>query len=409
MPLRLTEHLRDWSSHGLAIDRDARMIRNIALAGLASKNGYRYAAEALRNAVALYENKPVFLDHAANARRPFERSTRDLVGSIVAARFADGRIRGDIRVVDTEAGRTFLALAETSAPAVGMSHVVLAEKNADGSVVERIIEVVSVDAVAFPATTASLSEQAADNAECRSSNDESMSKSEGPKRMTEAAPVSDVRASSFLRHSDFDIRHSPLPGPSESLERLDAFLPGHFDRHAGVSAADVRRAGLSSSRLIVEARVADTDAPQLFAVSYDRDGEGNIVLGDDYRLVLLGESSALSVQPTDDLRRERDRLRAERDDLAARLERLESASEEKRRRAEIDRLLESSRLPHYAVTEQFRSQLKAAADETSRRRLVEDRRALIEHATRPTPHSRERANAATPTAEAALIAAIRRR
>jgi hypothetical protein len=62
-------------------------------------------------------------------------------------------VRGDIRVLDTDSGRTFLALAESDTPGVGMSHVVLAERNADGTIVEKIRDVISVDAVVGPATT----------------------------------------------------------------------------------------------------------------------------------------------------------------------------------------------------------------------------------------------------------------
>ncbi|MEX0701173.1 MAG: hypothetical protein WD069_03680 [Planctomycetales bacterium] len=439
MPHQLTEHLRDWSAHGLEIDRDARLIKNVALAGLESKNGYRYSAEALRNAVPLYENKPVFLDHAANARRPFERSTRDLVGSIVAARFAGGRIRGDIRVVDTEAGRTFLALAETSGPAVGMSHVVLAEKSGDGTLVERIVEVVSVDAVVFPATTASFREQT-DAGERAEEVRDRRSKIRGHESN-----------SSDNGHWDLDLGHSPpsspLPGPSEALlARLDALLPGHFGRHAGVAASDVRRAGLVPGRLVVEARIAETDAPQHFAVECSCDAEGKIILGEKYAPIELagrhaltegngvGDASPASFSPTgrrpnehiprpprtqgvppdnelDDLRAERDHLLAERDALAARLAGLAGTLKERLRRRALERLLESARLPPYAISDLFRAQLDAAPDDAARRRLIQERRALVERATRPAPHSRERPtyDAVAATTDAALIAAIRRR
>ncbi|MFN0196399.1 MAG: hypothetical protein ACKVT0_06620 [Planctomycetaceae bacterium] len=155
---QLTETIDDWQAPEAIVDETRRLIRNVALAGQASRNGYRYSEQALRNAAALYLNRPVFLDHAANQSRPFERSARDLVGSIVEPRFDDGRIRGDIQVVDTEAGRTFLALASANAPSVGMSHVVLVRRNSQGDIVEQIQEVVSVDAVVFPATTTSLKE-----------------------------------------------------------------------------------------------------------------------------------------------------------------------------------------------------------------------------------------------------------
>ena len=135
------------------MEREERLVRNVALAGRESRNGYVYSESALREAVGLYERKPVFLDHGADRGRPQERSTRDLVGSIVNPRYEEGRIRGDIRVLETESGETFLALVESETPGVGMSHVVLAERAADGLTVERIRDVISVDAVVGPATT----------------------------------------------------------------------------------------------------------------------------------------------------------------------------------------------------------------------------------------------------------------
>ncbi|MFG0332705.1 MAG: hypothetical protein ACF8TS_05010 [Maioricimonas sp. JB049] len=153
----LTEQLPDWHRH-LSVDRDQRIVRNVALTGRHSKNGYTYSEAALSAAVSLYDGKPVFLDHAADRTRSHERSTRDLVGSVVDSRFENGRIHGDIRVLDTESGRTFLALVEGETPGVGMSHVVLAERSPDGNCVERIHDVVSVDAVVNPATTTTFRE-----------------------------------------------------------------------------------------------------------------------------------------------------------------------------------------------------------------------------------------------------------
>jgi hypothetical protein len=160
--ITLTEIHADWRQD-LAVDPDQLLVSNVALTGRDSRNGYVYAESALRDAVALYDRKPVFLDHAADRTRPQERSTRDLVGSIVHPRFEDGRIRGDIRVLDTESGRTFLSLAQSDAPGVGMSHVVLAERSVDLSTVERIHQVISVDAVVNPATTTTFRESTDDS------------------------------------------------------------------------------------------------------------------------------------------------------------------------------------------------------------------------------------------------------
>lgn len=148
----LVEQCGDWRAEA-CVEREQRLVRNVALAGRESRNGYVYAESALRDAVGLYERKPVFLDHAPDRGRPQERSTRDLVGSVVNVRYEEGRIRGDIRVLETESGQTFLSLVESDTPGVGMSHVVLAERAADGLTVERIRDVISVDAVVGPATT----------------------------------------------------------------------------------------------------------------------------------------------------------------------------------------------------------------------------------------------------------------
>ena len=156
-PDTLTEDLADWSN-SLSIDTPARLVLNVALTGPDSKNGYHYSEAALREAVPLYDQKPVFLDHAPDRLKPRDRSTRDLVGNVINPRFEGGRVRGVIRVLDTESGRTFLALANTNLPGVGMSHVVLAQRSTDGTTVESIRDVVCVDAVMNPATTVTFRE-----------------------------------------------------------------------------------------------------------------------------------------------------------------------------------------------------------------------------------------------------------
>lgn len=153
--------LHEDAVHGFAestFDEAASTLRNVVLAGTESKNGYRYTEAAFRNALKLYEGRPVFLDHGAKAS-PFDRSIRDLAGNIASARFEGGRLRGDIRLTESEAGKTLAHLAKAQFKDVGMSHVVDGRKSRDGKLVESIEEVVSVDAVVFPATTKSFAEQ----------------------------------------------------------------------------------------------------------------------------------------------------------------------------------------------------------------------------------------------------------
>lgn len=152
-----TECCQDWQNQ-LTIDAEQRLVRNVALTSQHSKNGYQYTTEALQAAAPLYDSKPVFLDHAPDRLRPQERSTRDLVGSIINPRFEQGRIRGDIRVVETASGETFLKLLDLNTPGVGMSHVVRARRSSEKNMVEEIVEVISVDVVVNPATTSTFRE-----------------------------------------------------------------------------------------------------------------------------------------------------------------------------------------------------------------------------------------------------------
>lgn len=153
----LTEHVGDWRD-GLTIERDQRILKGIALVGPSSRNGYVYSEAALQGAVSLYEGRPVFLDHPADRTQPNNRSTKDLAGTIRNARFEAGRIRGDVHALDTDSGRTLLAIAESNPPGVGMSHVAAATRSKDGKTVESIQQVVSVDVVIGPATTSTFRE-----------------------------------------------------------------------------------------------------------------------------------------------------------------------------------------------------------------------------------------------------------
>lgn len=236
MPEHLTEHVADWRN-AIVVEQSTRTIRNVALAGPESKNGYRYSESALKDAASLYENVPVFLDHPASVHRPRDRSARDLAGSVTNARYEAGRLRGDLKTLDTEAGRTLLALAEAAGPGIGMSHVVLAERSRDGATVERIVEVVSVDAVAFPATTSTFREstsvataaigrvrqrmrsskhQQADSPTPTGQRDHT----ENPR--SAFAVASSARGSRLLRSGSFE----------RLLAAIDATLPGHLRRLA---------------------------------------------------------------------------------------------------------------------------------------------------------------------------------
>ncbi len=365
---QLIEHIDDWKTSDLLVDTDSRIVRHVALTGIQSRNGYRYSEEALQRAIPLYENKPVFLDHAVNISRPYDRSTRDLVGSIVNPRFHEGRIRGDIQLLDTDAGRTFLALAKANRPAVGMSHVILARRNSDKTVVEEIHDVVSVDAVVFPAATSTFREQ------------------------TDRQPA------------------ATLPGSVETLLcEIDATLPAHIRQLADVPSANVWRVGLFADKLLVEVCTHDAVEAEQYAVDWTVE-EGQLRLGESLTTVsqkqledgswLIDRPSFSTTRgkeptgsdsgPSEQLQERLEQVVAERDRLANQLEGFERRQQTAAANRKLERLISESNLPNYAVTELLRRQLLEAPNPAARLALIRERQTILEKCGQQPPSSRER-------------------
>ncbi|MBI1346176.1 hypothetical protein GC163_07785 [bacterium] len=331
----LTEHIRDWRTTDLKVDSQARRVQNLVLCGAHSRNGYRYSTEAMQAAATLYERKPVFLDHAANTSRPYERSTRDLVGMVQNARYDAEHILGDIQVLDTEAGRTFLALLAAENSPVGLSHVVLAQRGPQSQLVEKIHDVVSVDAVVFPATT------------------------RGWRESTEAL----------------------WPGSWEAVvEQIDALLPAHLSQLDPSQERSVRRVAVFGTSLIIEQTSAEGTPSQCAELSWSLSPQG-VVLGDELR----------PVDPTD-LRTQasigelHEQLRSTR----AEVQRLEKCLREQHDAEQLEALLSAAHLPAFAMTDAFRQQLATSPDADRRRQLITERQQLIERAMRPAVASRAR-------------------
>jgi hypothetical protein len=332
----LTEHVTDWRAGDVQVDFAQRLVANVVLSGGVSRNGHRYTAEALRQAAPLYDRKPVFLDHAPNPSRPFERSMRDLVGAVQNPRFVDGRIRGDIQVLDTEAGRTFLALVDAEHPTVGMSHVVLAQRGGDLHVVERIHEVVSVDAVVFPATTHGLREGGA----------------------------------------------ATLPGSWEAfLEQFDAALAAHWRTTHGDDAAVPQRVALFAESVLLEVDDRSTGVtPQRLAWTPTVNGP---VFSESFT------PSEASAQPS---------LWAALAELPVLRERVQAYESERRQhdlREQVAQELAAAALPDFAVTPAFREQLLQLDEAAARQRLIAERVELTRRCRPQPPGSQPRSGRAT--------------
>lgn len=155
------------SSHGAAlrVDRQAGVIRGVKILGLASRNGRRYLAEALRGAVGLYEGAKVNINHPKGSPLA-PRDYQERIGVLRRVEFRDtsteaGGLFGDLHYNPRHLLAEQLAWdAENTPENVGLSHNVLAlvGRQGDETVVESISKVQGVDLVADPATTRGLFE-----------------------------------------------------------------------------------------------------------------------------------------------------------------------------------------------------------------------------------------------------------
>ena len=149
------------------IDRDAGVIFGVKIIGCDSKNGRHYPNDTLREAIPLYENSKVNLDHPdGDPRKPRSYHARFGVMRNVHLRENEGLFADFWFNPKHSIAEQLLWDAEHLPDNVGFSHnvaaVVRRQKRASDCVaealVEKIVSVRSVDLVADPATTQGLFE-----------------------------------------------------------------------------------------------------------------------------------------------------------------------------------------------------------------------------------------------------------
>ena len=143
-------------------DRSARTIRGLVLMSGHSLNNREYTPNCMENAVGLFENAQVYVNHPnAEEQRAGRRDLRGLAGRITTPRLVEGKIKADAVVLNSASGQFVLDLAENMPTVCGLSI------NAEGmwrrgeggkQIVEQIKRVHSVDVVDKPAATKNLFE-----------------------------------------------------------------------------------------------------------------------------------------------------------------------------------------------------------------------------------------------------------
>ena len=147
------------------IDREAGVIFGVKIIGCDSRNGRHYPNDTLRQAIPLYENSKVNLDHTDGDPRK-SRSYHARFGMIrnIQLRENDGLYADFWFNPRHTIAEQLLWDAEHAPDNVGFSHnveAVVRRQSSDGgttAIVERIVAVRSVDLVADPATTQGLFE-----------------------------------------------------------------------------------------------------------------------------------------------------------------------------------------------------------------------------------------------------------
>ena len=164
----LMEYFQAGGGASLRIDREGGVLYGVKILGCQSRNGRLYPTDTLRDALPLYENAKVNLDHPTGPP-DMPRSYQDRFGVVrnVMIREDEGLFADFHFNPHHPLAEQLLWDAEHAPENVGFSHNVEAslERHEGKVVVKRIVNVRSVDLVADPATTAGLFESAEPDSE----------------------------------------------------------------------------------------------------------------------------------------------------------------------------------------------------------------------------------------------------
>lgn len=145
---------------GIAVDREACVIRGVKILGWVSSNGREYDAAAMKQFVGKYANARANVNHLEGHQTfvPFESR----FGRILSPEWREDGIYGDLQFNPRhKLADAFLWWAENDPNAIGLSHSVIADgvEGDNGQFkIDKIVDVLSVDIVADPATNSGLFE-----------------------------------------------------------------------------------------------------------------------------------------------------------------------------------------------------------------------------------------------------------
>ena len=372
------------SSRGvlLRVDREAGRIHGVKVLGRHSKNGRQYTAESLRQAAGLYEGVRVNVDHRDPAGK---RSYRDRLGRLEAIQVREEGLYADLVFNPRHAlAEQLLWDAEHSPENVGLSHDARGRMvRRNGLVVVEAIEAVrSVDLVADPATTRGLFE-----AESAATADASTGSTDGNDGDGDADTGVDVGR---LPDRDFALilpggvkvkdrtfplskRLFPLANKGQVRTALRA-IPSYKRINEPHRQEALRRARKAAERLgLSNSNSTKESVMDLSALTVDE------LMASRPDLV---ESITEDLKQSDDAKAREAELKSLKEEVAA----LKGEKAKHEREKAINEELTEAKLDpadKAAVSDLFLESLRAEPDAEKRKKLIEDRAALVKKAGRP--------------------------
>lgn len=137
------------------------VIIGVKIIGCKSIHGYSYPVPVLKEAMPLYENAPVFIEHPGDREKNRgSRQLQDYFGNLKNIRQRqDGKgIYGDLHVKESHPMAQGVLEEAAGAARFGLSHNAVVDIDKEAGEVTEIISVNSVDLVDEPATTTNLFE-----------------------------------------------------------------------------------------------------------------------------------------------------------------------------------------------------------------------------------------------------------
>jgi len=336
---RAPEKLLEYCSAGLSlkVDREKGIISGVKILGMESQNGRSYTAKCVTNAMPLYEQAAVFVDHS---KGPDPRSYHDRIGRIESVRASEDGLYGDLHLNPKHSLAEQLFWDAENAPQhVGFSHDCMANvSRKDGrTIVESISSVKSVDLVAKPATTRGLFEDA-----------EEVPEGQREFCVHGLSAVSDARQV-LLGGEDTETKKARL---AEILSTWQGELSGEPEGNKETSTMEWKEVTLEG-------------------LKENRKDLVEVLTGTDATSKLQAENKTL-LEQLDSKEKE---LKESADKLSA----IEAKEAEAAKKLAIAEELKASELDatnQIVVSPAFMSMLEAAADMDARKALIEDRKAM---------------------------------